>query len=265
VPDGWSFRLSHDLEGAVLEGYAAFSPVDARTAAENMLERGPVRLKAATACGGHGQAVFDTREDFDAALATITADDLRRHGVVIEPDLADATTYSIGTVHIGTSRISYFGRQRTVANPLGDPVYGGSDLVVVRGGFDALASLGLSVVAAAALAKALQYDAAVAAAYPAFYASRRNYDVLHGFDADGLPHVGVLEQSWRIGGATPAELAALRAFAADRRLACIRASTHETYGGTPPPAGASVHFEDRARRFGGLVKYVTVEADGHPA
>lgn len=265
VPDGWSFRLTRDLDGAVLEGYAAFSPDDARIAAEHMLERGPARLKAAAARGGHGQVVFRTREDFDAALAAITADELRRHGVVIEPDLAEARTYSIGTVHVGASCISYVGRQRTVANHHGDPAYGGSDLVVVRGGFDALASIGLSLVAAAALAKAQRYDAAVATAYPAFYASRRNYDVLHGFDADGLPRVGVLEQSWRIGGASPAELAALRAFAADRRLACVRASTHETYGGTPPPVGATVHFEDRGRRFGGLVKYVTVEADGRPA
>ena len=140
-----------------------------------------------------------------------------------------------------------------------------ADLVAVRGDFDALASVGMPVLAAAALAKALHYDAAVAVAYPGFYASRRNYDVVHGQDADGLPRIGVLEQSWRIGGASAAELLALRAFAADPHLACIRVATHEAYGRPVPPAGATVYFEDDTGRFGGLVKYATARTDGYPA
>jgi hypothetical protein len=248
----------------VLEGYAAFSREDARVAAVRLLTQGPVRLKAASACGGQGQSVCATPDSFDAALASIADDELLRHGVVVERDLADANTYSIGTTRIGASRISYFGRQRAVVNHRGHTVYGGSDLLAVRGDFDALSSVGMPVVAAAALAKAMHYDTAVTRAYPAFYASRRNYDVLHGRDADGLPRIGVLEQSWRIGGATPAELVALRAFAGDPHLACIRVATHETYG-QAPPADAIVYFEDRAQRFGGLVKYVTVREDGHPA
>ncbi|MGN6518564.1 MAG: DUF3182 family protein, partial [Dokdonella sp.] len=264
-PEGWAFDLARDLGDAVLEGYAAFSRADARTAAQQLLARGPVRLKAASACGGQGQAVCTTLGGFDAALATIADDDVRRHGLVVERDLADARTYSIGTIRVGASRISYFGRQRAVVDPHGREVYGGSDLGAGRGEFDALSTIGMPVVAAAALAKAMHYDAAVTAAYPGFYASRRNYDVLHGRNVDGLPQIGVLEQSWRIGGASAAELLALRAFAADPRLACIRVATHEEYGGKRPPADATVYFEDHAGRFGGLVKYARASTDGYTA
>jgi hypothetical protein len=49
-------------------------------------------------------------------------------------------------------------------------------------------------------------------AYPGFYASRRNYDIAQGLDSDGKPRSGVLEQSWRMGGASSAEMAALQSF-----------------------------------------------------
>lgn len=264
APEAWSIDLARDLDGAVLEGYAAFSRSDARVAAARLLQRGPIRLKAAVARGGHGQAVCATLDHFDTAALAIADDELARHGVVVERNLADASTYSIGTTRVGASRISYFGRQRTVVDHLGREVYGGSDLVAVRGDFRALSSLGMPAVVATALAKALHYDAAVAAAYPLFYASRRNYDVVHGFDIDGFAHIGVLEQSWRIGGATPAELLALRAFAADPYLASIRVATHEAYGNPTPPADAIVYFEDSAMRFGGLVKYAQAKTDGYP-
>lgn len=265
APAGWAYELARGLDGAVLDGYSAFSREDARIAARRLLARGPVRLKAASACGGRGQAVCATFDAFEAALATITAGDLDVLGIVVERDLVDARTYSIGTIRVGASRISYFGHQRGAVDHLGRTVYGGSDLVAVRGDFDALSTVGMPVVAAAALAKAIHYDAAVAAAYPAFYASRRNYDVVHGRDADGLPHIGVLEQSWRIGGASAAELLALRAFAADPHLACVRVSTHEEYAGGAPPEGATVYFTDRSGRFGGLVKYARTHGDGYPA
>src|SRR5689334_6369891 len=57
VPEGWAFDLARDLGDAVLEGYAAFSREDARVAAVRLLTHGPVRLKAASACGGQGQSV----------------------------------------------------------------------------------------------------------------------------------------------------------------------------------------------------------------
>src|SRR5207244_11063338 len=109
----------------------------------------------------------------------------------------------------------------------GREVYGGSDLVVVRGGFAALRALSLSTDAQLAIARALVYDAAADACFAGFFASRRNYDVVEGTDARGHRRAGVLEQSWRVGGASAAEVEALIAFRDDPSLNVVRAATVE--------------------------------------
>ena len=110
-----------------------------------------------------------------------------------------------------------------------------------------------------AIAQAQRFDAA-AAAYPGLFASRRNYDVLRGRDRDGNWHCGVLEQSWRIGGASGPEVAALMAFSADPRLSAVHARSTERYGrDAQPPPGAIVHFHGVDSRAGSLVKYTLVE------
>jgi hypothetical protein len=113
--------------------------------------------------------------------------------------------------------------------------------------------------AAHAVEQAAVFDAAANQHLPGFMASRRNYDVVQGIDRDGKPRAGVLEQSWRIGGASPAEIAALEAFAADPALRAVRASTHEMYGTDEPPAQANVHFRGIDPRIGAIAKFSVIE------
>lgn len=265
APFGWSPALAPLLAGVVLQGYTAFARADARSAARRLLRRGDVRLKRVAGLGGAGQAVATDLEEFEGALAAVTDEELAAQGVVIEQNLEEAVTYSVGQLHVGGRRISYYGLQRTVRNHHDHLVYGGSDLVVARGGVAALERLDLPATAREALIKARHYDAMVAREFPGFFASRRNYDVLCGRDADGAPRVGVLEQSWRFGGASAAEIAALHAFERDPGLAVVRASTHEVYADIDPPAEAVVSFRGVDPQVGPLTKYCTVEAHGHPA
>jgi hypothetical protein len=110
-----------------------------------------------------------------------------------------------------------------------------------------------------AIAQAQRFDAA-AAAYLGVFASRRNYDVLRGRDRDGSWHCGVLEQSWRIGGASGPEVAALGAFRADPGLRVVHARSTEAYGeDAAPPPGAIVHFHGVDSAAGALAKYTLVE------
>ena len=76
-----------------------------------------------------------------------------------------------------------------------------------------------------------------------------------GVDDSGAWRSGVLEQSWRIGGATGAELAALAAFDADPALRVVRAATTEIYGGAEPPPDADVYFHGVDRHVGPITKY----------
>jgi hypothetical protein len=111
-----------------------------------------------------------------------------------------------------------------------------------------------------AVTQARAYDAAAHAHLPSFLASRRNYDVMQGIDARGRPKSGVLEQSWRIGGASGAEVAALLAFDADPSLMAVHAATTEIYGDSPPPpSDATVYFRDVDTRAGFLTKYSRIE------
>jgi hypothetical protein len=262
-PYGWPHDLGRELAGISLHGYAAFAAEDARIAAERILERsGSARVKLADASGGGGQFTVCDLGEADALLSRI-GPAIERAGAVVEEDLAGATTYSVGTVDLRGARISYCGTQRTTIARSGDRVYAGSDLFVVRGGFDRLAERDFDARAAIAIDRALNYDRLVTGA-TGVRASRRNYDVLHGFDRDGRERVGVLEQSWRLGGGTGAELAAFEAFARDPDLAAVRASTFESHTNEPPPHGATVYFRDENAERGPFSKYSLIERDeGH--
>ena len=137
---------------------------------------------------------------------------------------------------------------------------------MARGGFDALLALPLDPGAHDATRRASRYHDAMLASFPGFFASRCNYDVVAGRDRDGRLVSGVLEQSWRIGGASPAELAAMEAFAADPSLSHVRARCHEIHGEAHPPAGAATSFRGDDPAVGPICKYAIVEArDGRQA
>jgi hypothetical protein len=95
--------------------------------------------------------------------------------------------------------------------------------------------------------------------YPGFLASRRNYDVGQGMDGRGQWRSGVFEASWRSGGASTAELAALTAFTQDSRLQVVEATSVKQFGRrTMIPAGAVVHFHGDDPEDGPLLRYTVV-------
>ena len=116
---------------------------------------------------------------------------------------------------------------------------------------------------AVAIEQARTYDAAAFRCFPGLFASRRNYDVAQGQDARGQPRSGVLEQSWRVGGASGAEVEALAAFRANPWLRAVRATSTEVYGpDVSVPANAIVYYEGVDDRGGPLTKYTVVEPHG---
>ena len=263
APEGWLDAFPEQVREVVLPGFSAFTRDDAARAAKTLLAYGPVRIKPGYGIGGKGQIVVETAGDLDAALRELDVKALACHGVVVERNLEDVTTYSVGQVTVGDLRASYCGTQKTTCDNRGETAYGGSDLLVVRGGYEDLLALDLAPTMRVAIAQAQRFDAA-AAAYPGLIASRRNYDVLRGRDRDGDWYCGVLEQSWRIGGASGPEVAALAAFRADPRLRAVHARSIEAYGeGAMPPPHAMVHFHGVDSVAGPLAKYTLVEPYAH--
>jgi hypothetical protein len=254
-PPLWSTRMREELGDAVLRGFTVFDAADARRAGRALLRIGPVRIKDVCAKAGLGQLVVEDATALDAAIAEQDAADLAEHGLVLEENLVDVVTYSVGAVELGGRRISYWGSQNLVTDHQDREVYGGSDLFVVPGDLDALAALDLPEGLARAVAFAARFDRAAHLAYPDLLLTRRNYDVIEGIDAEGRRRIGVLEQSWRVGGASGAEIAALEAFRDDPALGSVRCSTVEVYGRVTPPTGATLYYAGDDPVVGPMTKY----------
>ncbi len=260
APEGWSPLFSERVRSVVLDGLSVFSLDDARPAAEHLLYSGPIRLKPIHACAGRGQQVISSLDQFDAILARPDAEQLFSNGVVLEQDLDQVITHSVGQTFIGEHVLSYCGDQYLTEDSLGEQVYGGSNLLVVQGYYEDLLKLELPEAVRLAIRQAQVFDSAADEAYPGFYASRRNYDIAQGLDSDGQQRSGVLEQSWRMGGASSAEVAALQSFVNDPGMRAIRVSSVETYIDQPLPADAIEVYRGPAENGDFLLKYVTVNS-----
>ena len=257
-PLGWCSAFAERVREIVLPGYTVFCSRDARVAASRMLTRGPIRLKKPLSASGRDQTVVTTWNELDAVLEKVTEDEMATYGLVLEENLRQVRTLSIGEIAVGSLRLSYHGTQRTVSDNGGRPVYGGSDLVCVRGGWEAIDALPMLPEVRAAVVAARRYDEATGE-FHGFTASRRNYDVAQGIGVDGRPRSGVLEPSWRVGGASSAELGALAAFARDPSLRIVGASHVEEYGkGCRAPTGAIVDFQGDDPEAGPMLRYTIV-------
>jgi len=258
-PDGWSERFFEDAVDAVLTGFSVFNAADAKRAGLHLLKDGPVRVKPVLATAGRGQVVVSFEAELDEALAQQDMSEVEEWGLVLEEDLKDVITYSVGQIQVAGITVSYHGTQSLTEDNSGETVYGGSQLWLVRGDYDELLKLDLEDDVRRSVTQAMSYEKAALDCFPDFLASRRNYDIAHGTNSRGQVCSGVLEQSWRIGGASPAEIEALVAFAADPTLMRIGASSHEIYGPTTLPANAHVLYEGDDPDVGLISKFTQVQ------
>ena len=255
APAGW--RDVPGVQGHTLPGWSVFSREDAVAACADLLAGGPVRAKSPYARGGNGQAVMTDLEQARERFASPSMAGIE-HGLVVERDLVESATYGVGMARVGAHVIAYHGTQRSVLDHRGERVYGGSRLTVFRGTLAQLCRALPPGEAREAVAVAMGYDHAVRSAYPVL-ASRCNYDVIAGHSRDGRRHCGVLEQSWRFGGASMAEVLAMERFAHDPSLAWLVAETVERYDHQPPPAGAVLLWPGDAHS---PCKYARILDDG---
>lgn len=258
LPAGWSERLALQADSVTLQGFSVFDLEDAAEAGQRLLRDGPLRLKPVDGTGGRGQQVVRTHRELERALAGLDEQRIHDQGLVLEEDLQQPSTYSVGQIKVAGVTLSYHGTQQLTDDGHGNPVYGGSQLTLVRGDFLALMALDLPRTVRLAVQQARIFELAALEVYPSIRASRRNYDVAQGLNARGQSRSGVLEQSWRVGGASAAEIFALEAFMHDPQLQTLQASTHECYQDAPPPPGSICLYQGQESEDGPLAKYVKV-------
>lgn len=261
APEGWSAAFGHAVRDVVLPGYSVFSTEDALSAGAELLRHGRLRIKEPDGVGGSGQYVVGELDELHERIAALDEAALRDGGLVLERNLREVATLSVGQVHVGPWLITYCGTQGLTRNHHGHQVYGGSALTVVRGGYRELLELRLTPSQRTAVQQALTYHAAATECFDGLLTTRANYDIAQGIDDAGRTRSGVLEQSWRIGGASGAELAAMHAFDRDPALGVVRAFTTEVYASeVEVPDDAWVTYQGVDPHVGALTKYARTEA-----
>ncbi|MGZ3238690.1 MAG: DUF3182 family protein, partial [Burkholderiaceae bacterium] len=123
APAGWSTAFGHLVREKVLPGFSAFTFDDARSATRNLLQHGNVRFKKACGIGGLGQSVIANMDELDACLNKMTVEELQRDGVILEVNLNDVVTYSVGQVRVGNLLATYCGTQQLTTSNHGEEVY----------------------------------------------------------------------------------------------------------------------------------------------
>jgi len=256
APKGWSYQFGIAIKSAVLRGATAFTVGDALSAGEKLLSHGAVRVKAVNGTGGRGQCTVRDRAHLIEVVERHDPLELANAGLVLEEHLDDVETFSVGRVQVGGLVVTYVGHQELTRDNSGALVYGGSALRLVRGDWDALAALECTQAERKAIKLARIYDEAAFRCYPSLYASRRNYDVARGIDGAGKLRSGVLEQSWRAGGASFAEVCALEFFTAEPDARTVRAFTAERFGpDQQAPSSAQLIYQNKDPQVGWITKY----------
>lgn len=254
APEGWNPLFAEKVRDVVLNGVSVFSLADAHRAGARLLAEGPVRAKLAEACGGLGQYVAHDLDELDGWLGGLEERQLAQ-GLVLEANLDGVVTHSVGQLRVNGFLLSYHGQQHQTRNARGELVYAGSDLLVARGGYAELLTLDLAREVRQAIEYARIFDTAAAIFFPGCFASRRNYDIAQGRDGNGRERFGVLEQSWRVGGASSAEIAALEAFRADPGLPAVRAASFEIHEDKRLPDNSRVIYRGPDEHGDFLLKY----------
>ncbi|MDF1609375.1 DUF3182 family protein [Hoeflea sp. YIM 152468] len=248
-------RVAADL---TLPGFTATTSRGAIAAGRKLLQAGDIRIKLVSASGGTQQQVATSLDELFYVIDTLTGDDGLFDCLVLEENLTDVRTFSVGQIMLGGVSAAYMGEQQLTLNNQRQEVYGGSCLQVSRGRLSDLVEA-LSGEERNLCELGMRFDH-LATRHLGLVASRRNYDLISGRDSRGRIKHAVLEQSWRVGGASGAEIAALKAFAHDPDLHKVQASTVEQYGDDiVPPRDADVYFHGVDPELGPLLKYSHVQ------
>lgn len=254
-PPGWSDAMADVIAPAVLSGFTAFDRPSAVIAGRQLLARGPVRVKPVRGKAGLGQTVVNDAAELAVVLDQQDAAELHHYGLCLEENLTDVVTYSVGAAAVGPHHIAYWGTQQLTTDNMGQEVYGGSKLTALRGDLAELLDATPDPLIRHVVAQAITFDRSAHQAYSGLCLSRRNYDIIEGTDAAGMRRVAVLEQSWRVGGASGAEIAAMEAFAADPSLTTVTTATSEVHGRATPPDDATLYYDGIDPVVGPLTKW----------
>jgi uncharacterized protein DUF3182 len=227
-PRYFSPEFARLVKDSVLPGFSVFGKENALEGFEKLKRMGGVRLKLLPNSDGHGQFKVSSMGGLKRVLAKIDEAQLAEFGAVLEPDLFEAETVSVGEIVIGGGDYSFLAFQKDDIDP-GDRRnrYMGADLITVRGPMTELLKLDQARSAAIQVRQAIAFHGAYSYFNPVL--SRVSYDVLSGVDSNGEAHSGVTDITARLGGSCPAVMLGVRALDNDPKIQAVRAEVDLDY------------------------------------
>ena len=208
-PIWYSRTFAEKIAGSVLPGYTTFTREDTILAYKRMKADGlNARFKDPSNTGGLGQHLISHDNELHQLISQ-HGDKLSNDGIVIEADLKDHQTVTIGVTDLEGEKYSWYGRPYDVMH--NDMVrFGGNELTVVRGEVSGLLAAASTVQDQLAIEQANQ----VFEAYDVLGTriSRATLDVVQGVGSDGRFLSGVTDPSIRPSASSAAEIRAIEAF-----------------------------------------------------
>jgi hypothetical protein len=244
-----SSKFADLVSGAVLPGFSVFSTADAHKALRRLQAEGyTVRGKDPTRDGSGGQWAIKDEAHLSSIMASLPQKQILDHGFVLESNLETLETLSIGQIYFNGKFYSYYGNQESTTSPKGNQTYGGTTLTMMRGPFEDLARF----IDDPHLSRAVEQAKTVYRAYSVYdpLISRANFDVVQGQTSNHEFLSGVVDQSLRIGGATPAEIMAIEALQRDPSIEQVTAEVKIRWNPEHPLSlsNGEVVFFDHARK-----------------
>lgn len=207
-PSWYSPRFAQHVQAVALPGYTAFTIEDAVRAYRLMRSDGfTVRLKDPANTGGLGQHFIGAEVELAGILAQYEAK-LAKTGIVLEADLHEPVTITIGYVNIDGVIYTWHGRPYDVSHD-GMTRFGGNELTVVRGGLDVLRKYAEDSHDQLAVEQAKRVFDAYSLLGTTI--SRATLDIVQGMSCGGMFLSGVTDPSLRPSASSAAEIRAIEA------------------------------------------------------
>lgn len=195
-----------------------------------------LRMKLPNESDGVGQFTVYSKADVASILEGIDDRDIREQGLVLEADVRNPETISVGFAKIGQEQLSFIARQkdaRVWVDHNGRKVeqnrYGGAHVVVANGPLQLLLqATEVSSHDRAAVEKALVFQEAYQRTYDPL-ASRLSFDVIFGEGKTGKSLSGISDITGRLGGTCPALMRAAEEFQRDPSVQMVATEVSLNY------------------------------------
>lgn len=259
TPKFYSKMFAAMVEDLVLPGATAFSFEQALEAGVELTGRfGQTRLKQTDKSDGQGQFEIKNSRDLERALNEVGEAEVQSKGIVLEPNLMNRITISVGFAQIGEEKFGTLVEQRNDIDPddSRDRFLGGY-LVVARGGMEKLLPLCSSETERRAVRTATKFVDKYSGLDPII--SRISLDYLVGETVRGRQSLaGITDITGRLGGNCPALVLAIKEMKNRPELTHMRGETRLNYTGKPLAfdEGAEVFIDDPTLR-------ITAKVDEH--